>query len=213
MTMMQLTRGATFVGVAALFMAAPASAVPITYSTNTVGTGFNGGGALFLNSTSGEAATLTYVPNVSSTSGVPSFINYGDFTLACSTCTPVLTSTFAAFTFDLIIADTTDGATGKFLGTSAGGTVSSNTSTMSLVWAPAQLGPGTSNALTGSFGGTIFAKPALTAIVAPNSGTPPGLTSIEGYVDSAAVPEPATFALLGVALLGLGALRHKRSRR
>lgn len=213
MTIKQLIRGASLAGVAAFLLAAPASAITITYSTNTVGTGFNGGGALFLNSTSGQPATLTYLPNVSSTSGVPSFINYGYFTLACDTCTPVLTSSFDGFTFDIIIDDTTDGASGRFTGTSAGGTISSNTSVMSLVWSPGQLGPGTNNALTGDFAGTVFDMPALTAIVAPNSGTPPGQTTIEGFVDSAAVPEPATFALLGSALIGLGVLRHKRSRR
>jgi hypothetical protein len=48
-------------------------------------------------------------------------------------------------------------------------------------------------------------------IVAPNSGSPAGDTTVQGTVNSSAIPEPATLLLLGAGLLGLGVLRRKRA--
>jgi len=59
----------------------------------------------------------------------------------------------------LVVDDTTSGACGKFVGTSTGGTVSSNSSKMQINWtAPSglQIGPGTNNTASGNFGPTIF---------------------------------------------------------
>jgi hypothetical protein len=52
----------------------------------------------------------------------------------------------------------------------------------------------------------------MTLIVAPNSGTPPGDTSIQGTVSSTLVPEPATMAMVGGLFVGLAALARKRRR-
>lgn len=72
---------------AALFMAAAgASAAVITYSTDAPDTGFDGA-SLTLDNVSGVAATLTFIPNVNIATGVPSNINFGNFTLVCPTCT------------------------------------------------------------------------------------------------------------------------------
>lgn len=106
----------------------------------------------------------------------------------------------------------TDSATGRFVGTSTGGTVFSDVSQLTINWAPLQLGPGTNNAISGNFGTTIFTTTIFTGIVAPNSGAVPGQSTVQGFVTSSAVPEPATLSLIGAALLGLGMLRRKRVR-
>jgi hypothetical protein len=204
---------ASIAGVAILMMAVSANAGPISYTTNSTGTQFVSGGTLPLvvDSTGGVAGTLTFVPNTTSNTGVPSNIDLGDFLMACPNCTTSQTTIFSAFTFDLVVDDTTDNATGEFIGTSTGGTVSSNSSTVQINWqSPLQIGPGTSNVLSGNFGMTFFDIVSPTSlIVAPNSGSNPGDTTIQGQVNSTATPEPATFALVGGALIALGLLRRK----
>lgn len=215
MNITQMIRTASITGAAFLMLAATAAAATITFNTNAAGTGF-GGTNLALDNTSGEAATLTFIPALDTVTGVPSNVNFGNFTLVCSTCSTQalgVGSTFAAFTFDLVVTDITDGgATGKFVGTSTGGTVYSNVSPIKINWAPLLLGPGMSNALSGDFGPTVFGTSIFTAIVAPNSGAVPGQSTIQGDVDSAssAVPEPATLGLVGGALLAIGLWRRKR---
>lgn len=219
MTITQARRSTATAALLLLLTAARVSAGPITYSTNVAGTGFGGAG-LTLNSSSGAAATLTFIPNADVVSGVPSNVNLGNFTLACPSCSTQaggVASFFGAFTFDLLITDVTDGATGRFVGTSTGGTVSSDVSLITITWAPLQLGPGTNNALVGNFGVTIFSTTVFTGIVAPNSGTTFGQSTVEGFIDSVLssvdVPEPNTFALAGVALLALGLIRKSAPRR
>ena len=73
-----------------------------------------------------------------------------------------------------------------------------------------QLGPAGAGALTGNFGPTFFIITSPTGIVAPNSGTPQGDTTVQGFVSSTAVPEPATMAMVGGLLIGLAALARKR---
>ena len=196
---------------ATLLMAANASAGTITYTTNSPGTEFVAGNiginSLTLDSSSGQDATLLFTPNAESVTGFPSNINYGDFFLSCATCTLTQNTVFGAFTFDLVIVDATDGAIGEFVGSSGGGTVSSNTSTINVSWVPLQLGPGTLNATSGSFGATIFGNSGITEIVAPNSGDP-GNTTVQGQIDSA--PEPATLAMFGGGLLAIGVLGRKK---
>ena len=215
---MNLSKLAQLAGVGYLLMAAQANAGTITYSTNVAGTGF-GGVSLILNSTSGQAATLAFIPNANVISGVPSNVNLGLFTLGCATCSTQAIGTgslFGAFSFDLVITDVTDGATGRFVGTSAGGPIYSDSSQITINWAPLQLGPGTNNALIGDFGLTIFSTRVFTGIVAPNSGTGLGQTTVEGFVDFATatiVPEPSTYTLLGAALCLLGLLRMKTTPR
>jgi hypothetical protein len=73
------------------------------------------------------------------------------------------------------------------------------------------IGPGTMNVLTGNFGTTEFNLISpITLIDAPNSGTPPGDSTVNGQLVSGA-PEPTTFALIGGALLGFGFLKRKKA--
>jgi PEP-CTERM motif len=203
-------------GVAAAMMAASASATPITFNTSATGTGgsgFNAANALSLTSSSGAAATLSFETDGNSSPAVPSGINFGIFDLTCMTCTaqgaasPV-GATFGAFTFDLMITDVSDGATGVFVGTSTGGSVFLDQSTIKIVWAPAQLGSGANNASSGNFEATSFTITPFSIIVFPTSGANPGQTTVQGGVD--AVPEPATLGMVGAAFLGLGLLRRKK---
>ena len=208
------TMAATFAVVA---LAASANAANITFNTNAPGTGFNSGATLSLGSSSGASATLQFTPDGDTTTGTPSNVNLGEFTLACITCTTQqggVGSFFNAFTIDLVITDVTDGgAQGKFIGTSTGGTVFSDVSQLTVNWAPLVLGPGTFNASVGDFGSTIFTTTAFTAIVAPNSGTslPDGVSTVQGQVST--IPEPTTVGLVGLSLLGLGLLRRKSANR
>jgi hypothetical protein len=198
-----------------LLMAESAGASTILYdTTDSPITGFSGGG-LVLDSTGGAAATLTYSGLGDTSVGTPSNISLGDFDLVCPTCgtqASGLGTAFSAFTFDLVVTDDTDGATGEFVGTSAGGSVWNDVSQISISWSPLQVGPGTSGAMTGNFNGTDFTISSPTLIVSPNSGAKPGDTTVQGTVTSLSIgtPEPASMALVGGALIGLAALARKR---
>ena len=176
MQIARIIRSAALTGAAVFLMAAGANAGTITFNTaqtGSGGTGFNGSGNLVLQSTSGADATLAFVPDMNSINAVPGNVNFGNFTLACASCSTQaggFGSSFAAFTFELVITDVTDGATGIFIGGAAAGSVFLDASTITLNWQPLQLGPGTSNATSGNFGSTFFQTTVQTKIVNPKSG-------------------------------------------
>jgi hypothetical protein len=209
-------RSAALTGAVVFLMAAGANAATITFNTaqtGTGGTGFNGSGNLVLQSSSGVDATLAFVPDMNSVNAVPGNVNFGNFTLACASCSTQaggFGAIFGAFTFDLVITDVTDGATGVFVGSAAPGSVYLDASTITLNWQPLQLGPGASNAASGNFGPTSFQTVVQTKIVNPASGAQIGSTTVQGNINSSAIPEPATLSLVGGALLGFGLLRRKK---
>ncbi len=211
MKLYRLARVASAAGVALFMLAANANAATITF--NTLTSAFSGGGLILANS-SGQAATLAFAPDINTTITVPSNVNFGNFTLLCATCTTTLGTTFNPFTFNLIVTDVTDGAVGRFVGTSVGTQVLLNQSQITINWVPLELGPGTTNATSGSFGPTVFNITPTTRIVAPNSGAEAGSTTVQGDISSlqqaGVVPEPATFALVGFGLLGIGLLSKKK---
>ncbi|HEY3443754.1 MAG TPA: PEP-CTERM sorting domain-containing protein [Paludibaculum sp.] len=208
-----------------MFMMA-ASAATLSFDT-AVGSGFNHTTNWTLFSTSGEAATLKFLPNGGNVSGVPTNANFGTFVLTCATCTPFDSPSakfagFQPFTFDLYITDLTDGATGRITGTSQFLPVASpalvyhNVSPIRIIWSPLVLGPGQNGAISGSFGPTTFTTFNPTLIVGPISGTLNGNTTIQGFVDSGfgpsgQVPEPATLGLVGATLVGLGMFGRKKT--
>lgn len=197
--------------VAVFLMAATSNASTITFNTNAAGTMFAGDG-LTLNNSLGAAATLTFTPDGDTTFGVPSNVNFGIFTLGCITCSTQAIgagSFFDSFTFLLVISDVTDGGSGLFTGSSSGGSVWSDVSQITINWVPLTLGPGAVNAAGGDFGNAIFNIVSPTPIVAPNSGTNVGESTVQGHVDTSAVPEPATLSSVACAMLGLAMLRRK----
>ncbi len=168
MKIRRLFRTAYITGAAVFMLAAIARASTIEIDTGAAGagTGFAGSiSPLMLDSSTGDA-TLTF----ESTSGEfdsPTNIDLGDFVLGCVSCATTGAS-FAPFTFDLVLTDLTDNdATGEFLGASSGGTVTDDSSTITIAWSPSQLGPGTNNAMGSSdFGASEFTIDGSTGIVA-----------------------------------------------
>jgi PEP-CTERM motif len=214
---------AALIVTAAFVLVGSASASTIFFTT--VGglghsTGFNGiGGDVTLNSTSGTngaSAVLTYVPFTTITGvATPSNTNFGEFDLNCNSCTNQgggAGATFGAFTFQLFVYDTTDGAVGEWIGTAAGGTVYNDQSAigMTINWqTPLTLGPGGNAAVSGNFGTTFFTINSTTQIVSPN--TNGGVETVQGTVNSnGAIPEPATMAMVGGLFIGLAVLARKR---
>ena len=195
-------------------LAASASASTIQWNTNQSGTAFtayagytliDSGLGLQIASGSGNIQ-IVFEPNSSTGTTTPSNIDLGYFQVYCNACA---TTSMPSFTFDLEVEDTTDNdATGTFVGTYSGvASIGPSSSGVDVVWAtPLQIGPG------GDFGDTYFTIETETDLVDPSSGDPAGRTTVEGTVHSSSgtVPEPATMALAGGLLIGLGGLARKR---
>jgi hypothetical protein len=202
---------AALIATVALFLTAGSARADIVLNTNAGQTDFVVPGPIFfspsVNSSSGQAATLSFTPISDTDVPVPSPVEYGHFTLTCSGCGATgsgLGATFSQITFQLDIDDTTDGAHGTLLATTAGSVTVYTDSTIEITWAPTtQLGPGGNHSLSGSFGSTYFTIGSSTAIAF-------GDTALNG--DVGAVPEPATLAMVGGAIIGLAALARKRRR-
>lgn len=210
----------TVAAILMMMLAVTASASSIEYDTNDEASleGFNATNVLVLNSTGGvDTATITYVPLPDTTVGEPTNINLGSFVVSCPSCGTQASgngATFGAFTFELfVVLDTPSDhtAVGEFIGTSSGGSVYSDHSGVTINWqAPLQVGPATQNTYSGNFGDYYFQIINPTPIVAPNSGTPGGTTTVQGYVGD--TPEPATMAMVGGMFLGFATLARKRRR-
>jgi len=217
---MKLGRLLQFALIAAVvfIFALSANASSINYDTASTLIGFNGTTNLTLTGTGfgGGSATLVWSGIPETLIGTPTNINYGEFNLTCTGCTNTIPgsagATFAPFTFDVYVTDDTDGGVGEFIGTSAaGGTVYNDSSTIQIVWTPAQVGPGASGAIgLTTFNTTYFQIYTPTPIVAQNTNS--GITTVQGFAGSTLAPEPATMAMAGGLLMGLAALARKRRR-
>lgn len=201
-----------------------ASADNITFNTNGVLSKFtsvtspaSGLNTNTLGQTSGAAASILFTGNAGITVASPTNIDLGDFQVTCITCTNQaggIGATFGAFTFQMEVDDTSsspDGpGIGYFIGTSSGGTVYDDSDTIQINWSPLTLGPNMIGAASGNFVETLFSIVNFTPLVALNSGTPPGDTTVQGTVATLnGAPEPTTLVLFGSALIGLGCVRKR----
>lgn len=141
-----------------------------------------------------DLATAANPANVSS----PTQVSYGIFNVDDSGATGSVA--IGAFSFSLVVHDLTDSGTTTFIGSSAGGTLSHNQSTVSVSWSP----------LVGQVGATTWSVFTPTQLVPPT--TTAGETTIQGQVASG-VPEPVSSALMGTGLLSLGFLARRKIRR
>ena len=138
--------------VALVGFSSQASAISVTFSTSDTGTftstGFGGG-----------TSTIVFTGNPGTTLGIPSIVNLGDFLLSCTSCSTTTANTaWATYatgqTINLIVTDTTDSATGHFVGTLVvGGKVFNDSSPLQVSWGDLIVD-------SGSFGSTISSSRA-----------------------------------------------------
>jgi hypothetical protein len=203
--------------------AAAAASASVTFTVTggyTAGTGISGADMTITGTTDTFTLDWTDPSPTTTVSALTSNINYGELSLVCTSGCDGAMVTVPAFTFVITVDDITDAATGMFTGTYSGGqTVAYNSSgpvgssSVDVFWSPAQLGSGSSNASSGSFGPTDFTISSPTQVVDPTQNG--GVSTIQGTVTSVeatGAPEPATLVLVGAALLGVGALRKNVAR-
>jgi hypothetical protein len=148
-------------------------------------------GSSVININYADLATATTLSNLNS----PSLASYGIFRVDDAGATAPVT--IGAFSFSLVIHDMTDAGTTTFVGSSAGGTISHNSSDVTVSWSP----------VTGAIGPVFWSIFTPTPLVPPT--TTNGETSIQGAVTSA-IPEPASMLLMGAGLLGLGFVSRRK---
>jgi hypothetical protein len=211
----------TYIILAACIATAGLASASVTYTVTGVYTAGSGTSGADMTITGGtNTFTLDWVDSTPTATISASFsnINYGLFDLSCVGTCDGSAVTVPAFTFQITVSDATDGAVGKFTGTYAGGqTVQFNSvantgaSSVDVFWSPGQLGPNALNATSGNFNQTQFTISSPTFIVDPTTNS--GQSTIQGtFTEFSSAPEPATLAMVGGALLGLGLLRKKFQR-
>jgi hypothetical protein len=189
----------------------------VTYQTSGVFNCTNGGNLTGCGTNVLDLGTndvvLTFVGQVSNTVNPTTGAPFGDLVVSCfngttgvsANCGPEVLS--ASVSLTITIDQTNPGTAPVALSLDAtigNGTITGNsTGTVSVSWASAS---------TANLAGYVYSIGPLTQpLVPPSSGGPNfGDLSLQGTIINTAAPEPATFGMLGAALVGLGFLARKR---
>jgi hypothetical protein len=172
-----------------LFCGATAFANSVSYSTAGLFTSDSS------NTISNSGETITFTGTTGNV-GTPTFSSLGSFTTTGSGL-----GTFND-SFTLTITQTVPSNGIGTASTNISGTISSNSSTILLTFVP-------SDVVIGTGAGMVSYLFSPDSYGLNNPSVSGGVTTIETYITS--TPEPASFGLLGGALLGLGMIARRRA--
>ena len=200
-------------GIAAL-MATAASAGIVTYDTNgsslSCGSALNctqnGATQVLLGAAGGPYLSLTYNPGSGTNVVSPSFINLGNITTSGVGSSMLLNG----ISLSININATPPGSNGAINSGNISGSISSNSSTAMITFAPSNTTTSFGSLPGIAIGPNVFQVVQTNlALQAPTVGNPIGQTTIQGAVSP--TPEPGTMLLLSSGLIGIYMTRKRKS--